>query len=298
MLAALLREPDPQAFTAADFTSDRSWSPGGVLMTVARVVDGEREASIEPESKQTGGPDEAAELAAGDPRVLAREVVAKLALMMEDTTSYGPVRVKAGAALLELLPLLDARDCEGLPGRFLALAKDPRHSELDDVDLAVDPLSRFQINLGAADLPHVALLCSAVALEFLAGSRELTDEDLAIGREITARSVGTLASGGETHVAAMAIRAVASSSPELADNGIALLAHPDDRVRAIGVSVVQLDVATQAVLSKDPSARVRLALAGRASELDPKTLGTLTTDPDLAVRRQLMAALVADAGES
>jgi hypothetical protein len=297
LLAALLRVEDPQAFEPADFTPDKSWSPGGILMTVAVVVDGEHQTSTEPEHAKDHGPDAAAEFAAGDPQVLAREVAGKLALMMEDSTSYGPVRVRAGAALLELLPLLAAIDCEGLPGRFLSLAKDPQHSHLDDVDLAVDLLSRFQINLGAADLPHVALLCSAAALQSLGGFRELTDQDLALGREITSLSIGTLASGAQAHLAAMAIAAVASSSADLRETAVALLAHPDDRVRAIGVGVVQLDDTNQVVLSKDPSSQVRRALAGRGPELAPGTIETLASDPDLAVRRHLLAAVTANAPE-
>ena len=292
MLRALLEVPEQTDFAPSEFTSARTWSPGGILMTVAIVTDGSDPADSPVPVPRADEEDWAAITAAGDSQLLAGEIAQKLATMVEDTESYGGTRVGAAGALIELLPALEPRLCEGLPERLLAVARDPLHSALDQVDLNSDLLSRFKIDLGVGDLPHLSLQCAAAALERVSAGRTLTADEVAIGREIYARCASALASGRSVARAAAAVRALACSAPELRDCAMALIAHPDPRARAQGVSLVELDVSLQVILVTDSAVQVRMALAARANELDPDVVARLVVDQDLAVRRQLLTSLV------
>jgi hypothetical protein len=292
LLLALLDEGTALvSFPASAFTPDRCWTPGGLVMSVG-IVREDAEPSATPVPSLGDVVDGAAECAAGAPSALAAAVAQKLVEMIEDQTSYGAARARAGGSLFRLIPALAPVDCSGLPERLLAVALDPNHSDLDQFELSTDLLSRFQFNMGVSDLPFVALVCAGAALRRVSLERELTDDEVAVGRAVFAACARHLATGESRELAAAAIESVAACDPSLRSGAYALIAHPDPGVRALGARVVELDGALQTSLASDASPQVRMALASRADELDAEVVKGLGNDADLGVRRVLLRSLI------
>jgi hypothetical protein len=79
-------------------------------------------------------------------------------------------------------------------------------------------------------------------------------------------------------------------APGLPDYSAVLVAHPNPDVRAVAAARAALDTTTQRVLATDPSAQVRVNLAGRAGELDSEVIAELRSDAHPDVQRALAAA--------
>lgn len=281
--------PPPPGHIAADPGADR---PDAEAAAPAAPT-------VEPDpadAEAANVPDDVAHLAAGPVGGLLAAVALHLTAVAEDSTDYGPQRVRATAALVKLIELLDGPTAAEIGQRMFALHLDPNLSDVDQFTASTnDPLSAFQINLGAAHLSPFALMAAAecyrrahdVGPALLAGG---TQVDEAIGAALP------LLASEDTELQRVGARVLAALSgcgapPDLL---LGLLAHPNAAVRAIAASEVALPPHLLGMLARDPAPMVRAAAAQRPGNLSAAALEALKQDPHADVRAVLNAALSPD----
>ena len=162
-----------------------------------------------------------------------------------------------------------------------------------------DPLSRGRLNLGARELPGLALVmaASAAASAAQAGAdiESLPQEG---GRQMITHALQLLR-GPDPEAAkhgAMVMALAYRYDPGLPDYRATLIAHPNAEVRAVAAAAAVLDVTAQEVLVTDPSAQVRTNLASRVSELVPAVIAVLQSDEHPDVKRALASTTERMAG--
>jgi hypothetical protein len=263
-------------------------APGSTPPAAAGSAVGE---VIDPESWE---PDEPSLLAAADPHVLAVAVADYLLSTAESSNPPVFVRADALVALDQLQAHLPADVNARHAGRLFAIASNPALNALDQAEIASStPLSRGQLNLGARDFPSVALVMAAAATASAAQAGADPDRFMPeMGHQMIASAMQLLRGPDpETAVRGAVVLALAQRyAPGLPDYSAALAAHPNPDVRAVAAARAVLDTTTQRVLVTDPSAQVRVNLAGRASELDPEVITELRSDAHPGVQRALVAA--------
>lgn len=246
-----------------------------------------------PDSASAWEPDPQALVAAGPPRDLAVAVAEHVLAVAE--SHHAPAFVRSGAlsALYVLLGQLPPEVNHRLAGRFLAIAENPILTEHDHAELASQaPLSRGRLDMGAKQMPELALLCAAMAVS-LAGKPNDESEILpapAMNR-LVIHAVRLLRNPGRQSAkhGAIALALTSKGQPDLVRYSAALIVHPSEEVRGVAASLAILDQATQHILADDPSPHVRIKLACRAQELDQEIIALLRADNHADVVHALAA---------
>ncbi len=240
-----------------------------------------------PESGSATEPDRAAVVAAGPLDDLTAAVAGHLLATAESPYAPAFVRADALAALHLIIGQLPPELNGRLAGRFLAIAENPALTEHDQAELASqDLLSRGRFDMGARDLPMLALVCAATAAsqaaEVHSESESLPAESI---RRMIIYAVKLLHSTDRktSKYGAITLALASKCQPGLGRFSAALLVHPSDEVRSVAASIGPLDETTQLILAGDPSPGVRIRLASRASELDEDIIAGLAADvhPDV-----------------
>jgi hypothetical protein len=227
-------------------------------------------------------PDGPSLAAAASPPVLATAVADHLVAIVESSNPPAFIRADALAARDLLRAHLPAEVNVRHAARLLAIAENPVLSEFDQLEIASgDPLSRGRLNLGARELPALALVtaASAAAATVQAGA-DIESLPQEAGLQMISHALQLLrcpdpedAKHGGTVIAL-----AHQYNPSLPDYTAALITHPNAEVRAVAAAAAVLDMTAQRVLVTDPSAQVRANLAGRASELAPEIIAALQSD--------------------
>ena len=245
-------------------------------------------------------PDAPSLAAAASPPALATAVADHLLAIAESPNPPAFIRADALAARDLLRAHLPAEVNARHAARLLAIAENPVLSEFDQLEIASgDPLSRGRLNLGARELPALALVtaASAAAAAAQAGA-DIESFPPEAGSQMITHALQLLcgpdpenAKHGAT-VIALAYR----YNPSLPDYTATLIAHPNAEVRTVAAAGAVLDVTAQQVLATDPSAQVRANLASRASELTPEIIAALQLDEHPDVKR-ILASTAERTGE-
>ncbi|HET9898892.1 MAG TPA: hypothetical protein VFQ44_28545, partial [Streptosporangiaceae bacterium] len=238
-------------------------------------------------------PDAASLAAAASPSELATAVADHFLAVAESPTPPAFVRADALVALDLLRPHLPPEANTRHSARLLALAENPVLSVFDQMELASgDPLSRGRLNLGARELPTLALVMAASAAASVAQAGAVA-EDLppGAGLRMITRALQLLRGPNPEaakHGATTMILAY-RYDPGLPDYRAALISHPNAEIRAVAAAAATLDTTAQQVLATDPSAQVRANLASRVSELASEVVARLQSDDHPDVKRALAA---------
>jgi hypothetical protein len=238
-------------------------------------------------------PDASSRTAAASPADVAAAVADHLLAIAESSNPPAFVRADALAALQSLQPHLPAKVNARHTGRLAAIAANPALNALDQWEIASgDPLSRGKLNLGARDLPALALLMAANATA-AAGRLDADTEVLPpeAWSGMVTRALGLLrGSDPQTAWYGAVVLALANRHGHgLPDFGPLLVGHPNTDVRAVAAGRADLGPTAQRVLMTDPSPKVRANLASRVGELDPEVVAVLSSDTHPDVRRALAA---------
>jgi len=245
-------------------------------------------------------PDASSRVAAASPPALATAVADHLLAVAESSNPPAFVRADALAALDLLRAHLPAEVNARHAGRLLAIAENPALSVFDELELASgDPLSRGRLNLGARELPALALVVAASAAASAAqAGADVESLPPEAGNQMITHALQLLrgpdpeaAQHGAT-VLALAYR----YDPSLPGYSTALIAHPNAEVRAVAAAAAVLDVAAQRVLVTDPYPQVRATLARRVGELIPEVITALRSDEHPDVKRALASTTEQTAG--
>ncbi len=241
--------------------------------------------------------DAAAVTSAGPVQELASAVGVHLAAIAGDTEAGAASRTGALSALRVLLPSLPRITSAELVPSLLEIRRNPALSAGDQWEIDSDTgLSRFRMRTGARQLGPLAL---ATAAEAFAAGRDATDEledhELAIVNEVVALAAESLRDTERRsqipQLGALAVVAVARSAPGLSAYSTGLVFHGNETVRAAGARHMPGIPQFFSVASKDPSSRVRIALAHRAAKLPDATRAALSADPHIGVRWALKKSL-------
>jgi len=237
-------------------------------------------------------PDASALTAAASPQTVATAVADHILEVAGSPNPPAFVRADALVALDLLRAHLPAQVNARHAGRLLAIAENPELSEFDQLEITSgDPLSRGRLNLGARELPALALVmaASAAASAAQAGGAEVEVLPPEAGRQMIIHALQLLR-GPDPEAAkhgAMIVALAYRFDPGLPDHRTVLVGHPNAEVRAVAAAAAVLDVTAQRVLVTDPSAQVRANLASRAGELAPEVIAALQSDEHPDVRRAL-----------
>jgi len=245
-------------------------------------------------------PDASSRVAAASPPALATAVADHLLAVAESPNPPAFVRADALAALDLLRVHLPAEVNARHTGRLLAIAENPVLSVFDEVEIASgDPLSRGRLNLGARELPALALVMAASAAASAAqAGADVESLPPEAGLQMITHAVQLLR-GPDPDAAkhgAAALALACRYDPGLPDYSTTLIAHPNAEVRAVAAAAAVLDVTAQRVLVTDPSAQVRANLASRVSELVPEVIAALRSDEHPDVKRALASTTERTAG--
>jgi hypothetical protein len=248
----------------------------------------------------TWEPDAASRVAAASPAELAAAVADHLLAVAASSNPPAFVRADALAALDLLRAHLPAEVNARHAGRLLAIAENPVLSVFDELEIASgDPLSRGRLNLGARELPALALVMAASAA---ASAAQVGDDVEGLpppaGLQMIIHALHLLR-GSDADAAkhgAMALALAYRYDPGLPDYRAMLIAHPNAEVRAVAAAAAVLDVTAQRVLVTDPSPQVRANLASHASELVPEVIAALRSDEHPDVKRALASTTERTAG--
>ncbi|WCO66236.1 hypothetical protein PO878_17170 [Iamia majanohamensis] len=227
-------------------------------------------------------PDDVDRVAAGPIRELVNAVAGHLVAMADDEHRGADARAQCLRALRALVPVLAPSTAGQIVEPLVALHSDPRLTADDDLILGMDvPLSRFRMNGGGRNLAPLAL---AVAAEAWDQWRDDDESAASAAAPIAVAAASLLYSQDDQHrrLGASALAAVAVNS----DKGYfhALLLHPDEHVRAIGVGRAPLPLVPVEAMAGDRSPVVRRRLAQRHSELTGDVQIRLQSDVDASVR--------------
>jgi hypothetical protein len=293
MLRTLTDANPVEQFDPVEFAAARVRPAGGTIMIVGNGE--EQGAATVHEPAMDDEPDEIARVAAGPPDVLTKAVALHLLAATQDALDLAIARVQAVRALRLLIDKLAPAVAADIVKPLLGIHSSPGLNEFDEMEVRMNnPLSRFQMGGGAADLGPMALVAAAEAFKRGAAGEDIRPRDIDVARQIFAAALPLLRdlNGRDGPVqGALAVAAIGGAAPELAQLSLVLAGHPDDDVRAQGVQSIPADNALWASLATDPSPRVRAAVARRAGELPPDVVAVLEGDPHLEVRRTIAAAL-------
>ena len=245
-------------------------------------------------------PDAPSLVAAASPPALATAVADHLLAVAESPNPPAFIRADALVALDLLRAHLPAEVNARHAGRLLAIAENPVLSAFDQLELASgDPLSRGRLNLGARELPALALVmaASAAASAVQAGA-DVESLPPEAGLQMITHALQLLR-GPDPEAAKQGATVMVLTyryDPGLPDYRATLIAHPNAEVRAVAAAAAVLDVTAQRVLVTDPSAQVRANLASRASELVPEVIAALQSDEHPDVKRALASTTERTAG--
>ena len=302
LLECLLLAEQETSFPASALLPSRSQPAGGVLFYTG-VVTCDAQGADEPTTPPAPAPyqeeeavDDAAVIAAGQRDALAIAVARQLIALATDTTATAAERFQALVALHPLLRHLPRTVNSEFAPRLLQLHESPSLSAIDEWEIASNvPLSRSRIDTGAGSLAPVALVAAAEAFAHGRDSAALPSElEILIGRQLVAAAM-PLHMNDHARFGAIAIVAVASAAPTFGHHATALLLHPNENVRALGVEQAPFDDILFAQLVNDHSALVRRQVAARASELQSSSRELLAGDQDVLVRRVLEDACASPA---
>lgn len=247
-----------------------------------------------PDGESSWVPDRPALIAAGPPADLSAAVAEHLLAAAE--SPHAPAFVRAGAvgALHSLLGQLPPELNGCLASHFFTMADHPILTEHDQAELASqDLLSRGRMDMGAKDLPMLALVCAATAASLAAeAGANVQNLPAADVNRIVTYAVKLLHSQDRQALkyGAMALALAAKCRSGLACYTATLVVHPSDEVRVVVASMAPLDEVTQRILVADSSPQVRIRLASRARELDEDILAALSTDEHPDVVKALASA--------
>jgi len=156
-----------------------------------------------------------------------------------------------------------------------------------------DPLSRGRLNLGARELPALALVMAASAAASAAQARaDIENLPLEARLRMITHALQLLR-GPDPEAAkhgATVIALVYRYDPGLPDYTTTLIGHPNAEVRAVAAAAALLDVTAQRVLVTDLSAQVRANLASRSTDLVPEVIAALQSDEHPDVKRALASS--------
>ena len=244
-------------------------------------------------------PDQPAIIAAGRPMDVAEAVVRCFLRIATHENEPAFTRTDALVGIRTLIPHLPSWAVySNLAERLVELAGNPRFNEFDQVELqSQDPLSRGRLNMGASQLPALALLIAAETAEAAAKSDPAL-ECLSVNRlQGLAISSASFLKSPDQQIAKYAAGALAHASKvngSLAGFGVSLITSPSEDIRKIAAFIVNLDETSQLILAADPAPQVRVTLARRARELTPQVLDTLRRDTNAEVVEALTAATAAE----
>lgn len=238
-------------------------------------------------------PDDAAARAAGPVADLVQAVALHLAAVGQDSFDYGPERVNAVHALLDLVDLLDGATAADIGDRMFALHLDPN---LGDVDVfgasTMDPLGAARIDMGATRLSPIALVVATSCFRRVHALDNTAVQGGTVLVNATTAALVLLSSPDDElqQLGARALTALTACSPpsELVQ---ALLAHPNPLVRARGAHSMVGSLPLLEMFARDPAPEVRIAAARRAGELSEPMRAALAADPHAGVRATVAEAL-------
>ena len=284
-------EDQPAAAPGAE-TSGSPAEPDGTVQPAAENPDEADPGSWEPDAPSL--------VAAASPPVLATAVADYLLAFAESSNPPAFIRADALVALDLLRAHLPAEVNARHPGRLLAIAQNAVLSVFDQLEIdSCDPLSRGRLNLGARELPALALVMAASAAASAAQAGADVESLPPEARLQMITHALQLLRGPDPEAAKHGATVIALAyryDPGLPDYRATLIAHPNAEVRAVAAAAAVLDVTAQRVLVTDPFAQVRANLASRASELVPDVIAALQSDEHPDVKRALTNTIESTAG--